>query len=249
MAASAADPDIKTLYISSENVDYYQSSSRVTINLQNSIVPDEGFIMMYALKSIGFNSTVMNISEAQRNNRLIFRLRYDMSQVLWYPRRKPVVDLSGKIVGYALEMEDKAEWSDGDNRREGNEAQEDEEKGETISVEEEEGAMVRVAKAERTPSKEEVTMHMVNHIPFRSWCVHCVKGKAHGNPHRRRKAIGDEQKEPVVSIGYMFTHDNQGEGEERGMPIIRAKLVPQKGSHWYGIKVLSGTVECLGHKR
>ena len=66
-----------------------------------------------------------------------------------------------------------------------------------------------------------------------------------------------EEREPVISVDCMFMHDNQGEGEERGMPImvikdrktkiIRARVVPQKGNHGYGIKVLSGVVESLGH--
>ena len=130
---------------------------------------------------------------------------------------------------------------------------------ESISVEEEEGIEVKVGKAKKGPSKEEVARHMVNHIPFRSWCSHCVKGKAHGNQHRRRKVVKDEIREPIVSVDYMFMHDNQGEGEERGMPImvvkdrktrvIRARVVPQKGNHGYGIKVLSGVIESLGHSR
>ena len=98
---------------------------------------------------------------------------------------------------------------------------------------------------------------MVNHIPFRSWCAHCVRGTAHGNQHRRKKAIEGEERQPVISVDYMCMHDNQGEGEERGMPImvikdrrtriIRARVVPQKGNHRYSIKVLSGVVESLGH--
>ena len=61
----------------------------------------------------------------------------------------------------------------------------------------------------------------------------------------------------MVSVDYMFMHDNQGESEEKWMPImvikdrntriIRARVVPQKGSHGYGIKVLSGVLESLGH--
>ena len=67
----------------------------------------------------------------------------------------------------------------------------------------------------------------------------------------------DDVREPLVSVYCMFMHDNQGEGEEQGMPImvvkgrrtriIRARVVPQKGNHWYGIKVLSGAIESLGH--
>ena len=124
---------------------------------------------------------------------------------------------------------------------------------------EEEGVAVKIGKNEEVPTKEEVKTHMVNHIPFRSWCSHCVKGKAHSNPHRRTKAIEGGIREPVVSVDYMFMHDNQGEGEENGMPImvvidrktriIRARVVPQKGNHGYGIKVLTGVLESLGQSK
>ena len=72
-----------------------------------------------------------------------------------------------------------------------------------------------------------------------------------------RRQLGGESCEAVESIDYVFTHDDQEEGEEKGMPImvvkdrrtrvIRARVVPQKGNHWYGIKVLSGVVESLGY--
>ena len=77
-----------------------------------------------------------------------------------------------------------------DEKREGND--------EAISVEEKEGIGVKVGKMERAPTKEEVAMQMVNHIPFRSWCSHCVKGTAHGNQHRRRTTMEDEAREPIV---------------------------------------------------
>ena len=54
-------------------------------------------------------------------------------------------------------------------------------------------------------------------------------------------------------------HDDQAEGEERGMTIlvakdrrkrvIRARVIPQKGAHWYGIKIGSGIIDSLGYKR
>ena len=37
------------------------------------------------------------------------------------------------------------------------------------------------------PSKDEVDEHMLTHLPFRSWCPHCVKGKAKGNPHNSQE--------------------------------------------------------------
>ena len=35
-------------------------------------------------------------------------------------------------------------------------------------------------------SKEEYDAHLLTHLPFRSWCDHCVKGKAVDDAHRPR---------------------------------------------------------------
>ena len=37
--------------------------------------------------------------------------------------------------------------------------------------------------------------------------------------------------------------------KDRKTRTIRARVVPQKGNHWYGIKVLSGVIESLGHSK
>ena len=129
-----------------------------------------------------------------------------------------ILDLWDKIME-PFEPEEK----ESDTQEKDNLDEEKEDNEEAISVGEEEGIEVKVGKMERAPSKEEVAMHIVNHIPFRSWCSHCVKGKAHGNQHRRRKTMEDEVREPIVSVDYMFMHDNQGEGEEKGMPIMVVK--------------------------
>ena len=34
------------------------------------------------------------------------------------------------------------------------------------------------------PTKKEIQEHELTHIPYRSWCVHCVKARARSNPHR-----------------------------------------------------------------
>ena len=79
-------------------------------------------------------------------------------------------------------------------------------------------------------------------------------------PHRRHDQQGRAEDEiAVVSFDYMSMHDDQFEGEERGIPIlvakdrkkrvIRARVIPQKGAHWYGIKVGSTIVDSLGYKR
>ena len=118
-------------------------------------------------------------------------------------------------------------------------------KGEQKEKEEEpasdEAARVKMISPGYHPTSREIAEHMVNHLPYRAWCKHCVKGKAKGLPHRGHDKEGRKEEEiPVVSFDYMFMHDDQKEGEERGMPIllakdrrskvIRARVIPQKGS-------------------
>ena len=118
----------------------------------------------------------------------------------------------------------------------------------------------KMVKSGYNPTRREIEEHMVNHLPCRAWCRHCVKGKAKGLPHRVKKTEDKEDEDiPVISIDYMFMHDKQKEGEEKGMPIlvlkdrktkvVRARVVPQKGKQWYAIKILGGMLDSLGYKR
>ena len=132
---------------------------------------------------------------------------------------------------------------------------EEEEWKETFGKGTEEGARAKVVRVGYSPTQKEVYEHMVSHLPFRAWCRHCVKGKAKGLPHRIIK-YKDEELVPLVSIDYMFMGEEQTEQEEKGMPIlvmkdrrtkvIRARVIPQKGRHWYGIKVLGGNAVWTG---
>ena len=67
-----------------------------------------------------------------------------------------------------------------DNRK-GDDAGKAADNDEAISLEEEEeeeeGVKASIGKGEGMPTKQEVAAHMVNHIPFRSWRSHCVKGR------------------------------------------------------------------------
>ena len=62
----------------------------------------------------------------------------------------------------------------------------DGEEGEDISEEGEEGADAKVKKEVRTPSAEEVRVHRMIHIPFRSWCAECIAGRGRDDPHKQR---------------------------------------------------------------
>ena len=39
--------------------------------------------------------------------------------------------------------------------------------------------------APNRPTRKELEEHSVSHLPFRSWCEACIRGKAKANPHKR----------------------------------------------------------------
>ena len=61
----------------------------------------------------------------------------------------------------------------------------------------------------RDEDSKEVEEHNLTHLPFRNWCIFCVKGKAKDDPHRRRIKQDEEQEIPIVSIDYMFMESRE----------------------------------------
>ena len=53
---------------------------------------------------------------------------------------------------------------------------------------EEEGEAVqpKVIWTPKRPTVKEVEEHNLTHLPFRNWCIFCVKGKSKDDPHRRK---------------------------------------------------------------
>ena len=88
----------------------------------------------------------------------------------------------------------------------------------------------RIVTKPSRPNSAEVESHMATHMPFRSWCPHCVKGKSTGKAHVKSH---DHAKElPTVSVDYMFMHERQLASEERGTPILVTKDALH--DNWYG---------------
>ena len=55
-----------------------------------------------------------------------------------------------------------------------------------FDVQEETGPRVPVKAADpKLPTPEEVDTHNLTHLPCRSWCPHCVRGKGKTMDHRR----------------------------------------------------------------
>ena len=124
------------------------------------------------------------------------------------------------------------------------------------------------------PTVKEVEEHNLTHLPFRNWCIFCVKGKAKDDPHRRKIKQDEEQDIPIISIDYMFMESREArlrrkeinksraeseEEEDKGMPILvlkdsrtkvaLARVVPKKGRDQYAIERLQKDIANLGYKK
>ena len=67
----------------------------------------------------------------------------------------------------------------------------------------------------RKPTPAEVREHELTHLPYRSWCRHCVRGKGKNAPHRELQAE-QEHEIPHVSADYCFF----GQNEETSLPAV-----------------------------
>ena len=86
---------------------------------------------------------------------------------------------------------------------------------EYIKEEDQEDSEARVAKARgntKEPTQKEIDEHTLTHIPFRSWCAHCVRGKAKNNPHTQ--ITEDINATPTVSIDYMHMGEDEGKDKD-----------------------------------
>jgi hypothetical protein len=87
----------------------------------------------------------------------------------------------------------------------------------------------------KLPTDREVKEHYVSgHMPFRSWCHHCVRGRGREQDHRRKKE-DHEQGIPEYHMDYCFPGDEKDNMTvlvvvERYSKMKKAVTVPSKGS-------------------
>ena len=55
------------------------------------------------------------------------------------------------------------------------------------------------------PSQEEIDLHRLTHLPFRSWCEECVAAKSKESPHRIVPAKSSQEEWPTIAVDFMFT--------------------------------------------
>ena len=52
----------------------------------------------------------------------------------------------------------------------------------------------------KMPTRTEIEEHNLTHLPFRSWCRHCVRGREKELPHKRMSGIQGEMPELHVDM-------------------------------------------------
>ena len=80
--------------------------------------------------------------------------------------------------------------------------------GEDAQADAQEGRKPVVVCDPGRPTRAEYLVHRCTHWPFRTWCRHCVRGRAIASPHRRQ---GDKKREflgegrvPTISLDHCF---------------------------------------------
>ena len=107
----------------------------------------------------------------------------------------------------------------------------------------------------KLPNEQEVKEHYTNgHLPYRSWCHQCGRGRGRERDHRKRGEV-EVPGLPEYHLDYCFPGD---EGEHRLTVLVaveryskmkKAIVVPSKGSTGqYASRVVVGFVEELGDK-
>ena len=131
-----------------------------------------------------------------------------------------------------------------------------------VGEEGEEAERPKYVKYDPRPSKEEVEEHNLTHLPYRNWCPHCVRGKAPTGRHvKRAEEENRENRVPVISMDYCYMGEGNGQSseEDRGNPIlvtycrktkaVSARVLIQKGVHWYSVKYMKNWIYWLGHQK
>ena len=77
------------------------------------------------------------------------------------------------------------------------------------------------------PSEEEVKCHELTHLPYRSWCSHCVRSKGRATDHQKQNR---DLKIPELHVDYCFsgsaTDSRPGGREEEGRSLDLLGAVP-----------------------
>ncbi len=84
-----------------------------------------------------------------------------------------------------------------------------------VVSEDSEAAKVKTMPSPYQPAKQEIEEHNITHLPHRSWCRHCVRGRGKSQAHQQLDAESSHVV-PHVSFDYVFL----GQEDEKALPSI-----------------------------
>ena len=102
-------------------------------------------------------------------------------------------------------------------------------------------------------SKEEFEAHQLTHLPFRSWCDHCVRGKAVDDAHRPR--IDPHRGEAKLGMDYFLA---RATGRQHAKAVLNCldfqsgavfSAMVVKGGDPYALAVVFGAIKFTGRTR
>ena len=93
--------------------------------------------------------------------------------------------------------------------------------GAVSECEEEEGRKPQKMQNPLKPTEAEVKEHNLTHLPYRSWCRHCVRGRGKEMPHRK---LQDEAGMPEVYADLCFLGDEADPGNTVPVFVMRERL-------------------------
>ena len=90
------------------------------------------------------------------------------------------------------------------------------------------------------PTEQQRAQHNLTHLPYRSWCEHCVRAKG-----KERQSKRNTDRKPVIQIDYSFATTGS-DAQQRTIltatdvqtGLATSVVVPAKGRHAYGIAEL-----------
>ena len=106
-------------------------------------------------------------------------------------------------VGWQRLREDtmREEESSGAEREQGEESKRQEEIEDEVG-EDDETCKIKIRRAPKVPSRAEREEHDAWHLPYRSWCKHCVRGRGRNLPHETSKDKDRDADVGRISMDY-----------------------------------------------
>ena len=90
----------------------------------------------------------------------------------------------------------------------------------------EEGTCIRIGRGysePQEPTPEMINRHNLTHLPYRSWCPHCVAARRANAPHTSGSRI---RQKPLFVADYCFVSDSKTEGDN--LTVLVGAMYPPK---------------------